>query len=52
MRGKKAGFRLRLARLGGDFKFLVEDNIGGLLAFADLGAGLGPLAKCTPLPEL
>ncbi len=46
--GKQAGFSLGLARLGGDFKLLVEDDIGGFLALADLGAGLGPLAVSAP----
>ncbi len=46
--GKQARFGLGLAGLGGDFKLLVEDDIGGFLALADLGAGLGPLAICAP----
>ena len=47
---EKTGDRIGVAGLGlgGEFKLLVEDDVGGLLAFANLGAGLGPLAVSAP----
>jgi hypothetical protein len=50
--GKQAGFSFGLARLGSNLKLLVEDDIGGFLALADLCASLGSLAVSAPCAEL
>jgi len=48
LRGRRGGWpsRRRRSRLGGEFKLLVEDDIGGFLALADLSAGLGHCCTC------
>lgn len=45
--GEEAGLGL-VAVLGGDSDLLVEDDVSGFLAFADLRAGLGPLLVGAP----